>query len=224
MSAATDQQAPTTDRRHHSPAGRLEGLRTQGRSLVGLVATLAVAAVALTLLRPDVDVDAFLTTNRWLARTGWFFFIAAFTASAWYRLAPGLWSRRLLVRRRWVGLTFAATFAVHLAAIALYRATFPATFDDNVSALTLTVGGLGFAGIGVMALTSNDLAVEVLGARRWRTLHLGVSWYVWFVFVATLAGDFGADPFSTVALLVTLAAAALRAAATRSGSKRDPTL
>ena len=135
-------------------------------------------------------------------------FLAAYSASALRATWPGRAGDWLVDNRRYLGLSFAVSHGVHLAAIiALWRVTGVAP-----DALTLVVGGLGYVFLVAMAATSFDATAAWLGARRWRGLHsIGIQ-YLWLVFMLTLLGKFGRSPVATVAVLALFGALCLRVA------------
>ncbi len=84
---------------------------------------------------------------------------------------------------------------------------------------TIVLGGLAFLLIALMALTSNDQSVRLLGPRAWRALHLVGAYYVWLVFMNSYLGRALGDapPEPRVIFVITvalgLAAVVLRSAA-----------
>ena len=87
----------------------------------------------------------------------------------------------LLRCRRQVGLAFAFSHFLHLAALIALALTVP-SFAPSVSPVTLIGGGTGYLLIAAMAATSNDASVKRLGLRRWRALHLTGLWVVFGIF------------------------------------------
>jgi hypothetical protein len=175
-------------------------------------ATLVVAAIQLA-------VFALIGTNeegvrmaiRASARTSLLLFGAAFTASSLYWLAPGVFTRWLLRNRRYLGVSFAASHAIHLAAIVALAYA----FDVELPMLTKVFGGLGYVMIAAMTATSSDAAVELLGARRWSMVHGFGARYVWLVFFLSYLPMPGEQPRLGPALffLVVLAMPLVRTAA-----------
>lgn len=127
------------------------------------------------------------------ARTSLVFFAAAFAASGLRRLWRTDATAWLVRNRRYVGLTFAISHAIHLAAILTLVATEPG-FAEGVSPVTAIGGGSAYVLIALMALTSNDTAVRRLGRRRWRALHLTGIWVVFGIFVSSYGGRAVANP------------------------------
>ena len=88
-----------------------------GWRLTGLIgaALVAMSAVAL-LVAPDPVAGARLVI-RMTARTSLILFLLAFVATALRRLAPSPFTSWLRKNRRYVGVSFAASHAIHLVAI-----------------------------------------------------------------------------------------------------------
>src|SRR5471030_2124862 len=63
------------------------------------------------------EVDGVRMVIRFTARTSLFFFCLAFSAGALARLWPNAWTRWQRRNRRFLGVTFAASHAIHAAAI-----------------------------------------------------------------------------------------------------------
>ena len=146
---------------------------------------IAVAVSLITLLAMATQppgVPAIRLAIRVTARTSLLLFCAAFVASAlagWWR---GRVTRALLAYRRQIGLGFAFSHAVHLAAIVAFARVAPAQFGAVTSIVTYLGGGLGYVFIAAMAATSFDRSARWIGARRWRLLHGVGGYYVWIIF------------------------------------------
>jgi len=114
------------------------------------------------------------------AKTSLFFFLTAFVASsvrALWRTPATAW---LLANRRYIGVSFATSHAIHLVGILMVAKLSP-DFSGNL--LTVIFGGLGYVWLFAMAATSFDGAVTWLGHHRWKLLHKGGMYYLWFIFV-----------------------------------------
>jgi hypothetical protein len=118
---------------------------------------------------------------RLTAQTSVVLFCAAFVASSLRAVWRSDFSAWLLRNRRYLGVTFAFSHLIHLVALVALGLVSP-EFAAGVSPVTLIFGGLAYAFILAMTLTSNDRAVAALGLARWRLLHKVGAWYVWFIF------------------------------------------
>lgn len=106
------------------------------------------------------------------------FFFFAFTASSLARLAPGVWPRFLMRNRRYLGLSFALIHIVH-GALVLSNLMLTEASREWAE---LAGGGLAYALLIAMAITSNNASVRTLGAKRWKLLHKIGSYYLWLIF------------------------------------------
>jgi DMSO/TMAO reductase YedYZ heme-binding membrane subunit len=148
------------------------------------------------------------------ARTSLLLFLAAFLASSLRRLWRHPLTAWLLRNRRQLGLSFAISHAIHLAAIVALATGHPTSFGTT-SALTRYGGGLGFVIVAVLAATSNDASVRRLGAARWKTLHRVGVWYLFGIFALNYGPAVFFDPTYAPASAAIFAAAATRFAAWR---------
>jgi len=150
-----------------------------------------------------------LAGTRLTARWAFPWFIAAFAASSLASLWPGGWRTALLRRRRAVGLAFAANHGVHLGFILLAALV----FGHSLSPVAVIGGGLTYVFIGLMALTSNDASVRLLGRGGWKLLHNTGGWLVLLIFTNSYVGRLGEKPWLAVPALTLVAAAVLLRAA-----------
>jgi methionine sulfoxide reductase heme-binding subunit len=151
-----------------------------GGRLLGAFALLLVAMSALILAQAGTGEAGLRMWIRATARTSLALFGAAFAASSlrslWRTPATG-W---LLRQRRYLGLSFAVSHALHALAILGLALVLGDAFEIN--AVTVIFGGGAYLMIALMAATSSDRAYAWLGRRRWHLLHkVGVYW-IWFIF------------------------------------------
>jgi hypothetical protein len=153
-----------------------------GWRLTGVVGT-AVTALALTafVLTPD-PVEGTRLAIRLTARTSLALFLLAFTASALVRLRPSPFTHWLRANRRYVGVSFAMSHAVHLAAVIALAWLDHALFMQLTNPVSYIGGGLAYAFIVLMTATSFDRSAALIGPRAWRWLHVTGMWYVWLSF------------------------------------------
>jgi hypothetical protein len=147
------------------------------------------------------------------AKTSLALFTTAFIASSLRVLWPTDLTRWLLINRRYIGVSFAASHAIHLIAIIALLRVAP---DFAIETGTLIGGGLAYVFLAAMTATSFDRSAAWLGPRRWRILHKTGMYYCWLIFLISylprmLIESVLYSPF--VAVLV--GALALRAVAAR---------
>lgn len=152
-----------------------------------LIAAAVTLVIALALASQPPGVAAIRLAIRVTARTSLLLFCAAFVTSAlagWWRSPV---TRALLAYRRQIGLGFAFSHGLHLAAIIAFARVSPAQFHAATSIVTYLGGGLAYVLIAAMAATSFDRSARWLGARRWRLLHGVGGYYVWIIFANSYA-------------------------------------
>jgi len=141
---------------------------------------------ALAIFLADLGSDAqqsALYAARWSARAGFPIFLIAFGASAIYRLSKNEVSASLMRHRRQWGLAFAFSHAVHFIFI-LY---FLQANDMAISIENLGAGLIPYSFILLMALTSNNTSMKLLG-RNWKRLHWIGSYSIWVGYASSYFG------------------------------------
>jgi DMSO/TMAO reductase YedYZ heme-binding membrane subunit len=187
---------------------------------VGCAALALFAMSAAVLTASGAGEEGVRALIRATARTSLAFFLAAFSASSarrlWQTPATAWWLRN----RRQLGVSFAVSHALHLAAIVALAAGWPDSFRGGVDAVTLVGGGFGYAMLAAMAATSSDAAVRALGARRWRLLHRVGIWTLFLIFASNYLPAPLHDARYAPAALALVGALALRVAAAARGRRR----
>lgn len=111
------------------------------------------------------------------ARTSFALFLAAFLASPLATLAPNKLTRGLMRERRILGLSFAFSHAMHLAAIVAYG-LLDSGFWPSRSALTNAPGTIGYVFIALLAATSFRVVSKHLTPAAWKRLHTVGIWVI----------------------------------------------
>jgi hypothetical protein len=142
----------------------------------GFCASGIVAALALSLVGQNLV--GWAATVLATARVSLLLFILIFSARPLSRVFPAL-----LGARRRLGLTYAGAQGAHLICVIKYLSLggrAPAT-------LSFAMDIVGYFFITLMMLTSNDLAVRIIGARKWHSLHTIGIYYLWLIYFVTYA-------------------------------------
>jgi hypothetical protein len=158
----------------------------------------------------DWDVEGVRMVIRATARTSLVLFVLAFTANAMMTLVPSeltRWQRR---NRRYLGVSFAVSHFIHLAAIVTLASLDRALFWKLTNLSTIVLAGTAYLFIAAMTATSFDRAVVWLGPRRWRLLHLIGGWYIWMSFAVAVGKRVPLDRFYWPMAALVLAAAVVR--------------
>ena len=156
------------------------------------------------------DVEGVRMAIRFTARTSLLFFCLAFSASALWRLWPNAWTHWQRRNRRYLGVTFAGSHALHAIAIAAFAGMDPAGFLASTSTVTYVFGGIGYAIIIAMTATSFTRTAQAIGPRAWRILHLGGSYFLWAQLMVSFGKRVPAMPLYALFLVPLLAVIAHR--------------
>ena len=178
-----------------------------------LLAALTLSLIALSLwiaAMRQFEVEGVRMVIRFTARSSLLLFCLAFGAAALARLWPNAWTRWQRRNRRYLGLSFAASHAIHAVAIVVFAKMDPAGFAEATSPASYIFGGIGYAVIIAMSATSFDRTAALIGPRVWRALHLAGGYYLWFQFMVSFGKRVPAMPLYAAFLLPLLAVMALR--------------
>lgn len=153
-----------------------------------LAGYLALMTIATFLLQGFTE-EAIRSLLRVTARSSLILFLLAFSASSLQLLFRNNLTSWILSNRRYIGISFAFSHGIHLLLLFVLAIYFPYPFLDELNTLVLVVGGLAYAFIIVMTITSFAQPRKWLGERRWKLLHTSGSYYVWFVFAQSYASN-----------------------------------
>jgi DMSO/TMAO reductase YedYZ heme-binding membrane subunit len=154
------------------------------RLFILLTLILAALCVGIAGLR-QFEVEGVRMVIRFTARTSLLFFCLAFSAAALARLWPNAFTRWQRRNRRYLGVTFAASHALHAAAIVAFANMDPLGFAAATSLASYIFGGIGYAFIIAMTATLFDATAAALGPRAWRALHLVGGYYLLLQFTVS---------------------------------------
>ncbi|MCA6111231.1 hypothetical protein [Bradyrhizobium cenepequi] len=188
-----------------------------------LFAVLTLILIALSLWIAGMrqfEVDGVRMVIRFTARTSLLLFCLAFSASALAQLWPNAWTRWQRRNRRALGVSFAASHAIHAVAIGCFALMDPAGYAAATSAASYVFGGIGYAFIIAMTATSFDRTAAALGARAWRMLHLIGGYYLLVQFTVSFGKRIPEMPLYALFLIPLAAVFALRMIAM--ASRRTP--
>jgi sulfoxide reductase heme-binding subunit YedZ len=141
----------------------------------------------------------------WTARISFLLFTLAFTASSMVRRWPNSFTNWCVANRRYLGLSFALAHIVHFGALSLLIIV----TDTEPELITIIFGGSAYLFVVLMALTSNDKSVQLLGA-NWSRLHTYGGYYIWLIFAYTFAGGIFESAISVLFLIAAILTLALK--------------
>ena len=183
-----------------------------GWRLVALTALALLACAALFWLMAPDPVTALRASIRLTARSSLLLFCLAFTASAAGARWPGAFTRWQRHNRRYIGLSFAVSHALHGVAIVAFAHIDPQQFAPNLKPGMLVPGAIGYAVILAMAATSFDRTAAWIGPVAWRRLHTWGSYWLWAQFVVAFGTRVPAMPAYSAFVALLLGVLALRLA------------
>jgi DMSO/TMAO reductase YedYZ heme-binding membrane subunit len=178
-----------------------------------LLAVLTLSLIALSLWIASMrqfEVEGVRMVIRFTARSSLLLFCLAFSAAALARLWPNAWTRWQRRNRRYLGLSFAVSHAIHAIAIVAFAKMDPAGFAEATSPTSYIFGGISYAMIIAMSATSFDRTAALIGPRAFRALHLVGGYYLWFQFMVSFGKRVPAMPPYAAFLLPLLVVMALR--------------
>jgi methionine sulfoxide reductase heme-binding subunit len=192
----------------------------KGWALVGVTAIVLVLGLAFSLLIAPNDADAARSAIRYTARVSVTLFLLAFTASAAVQFWPSAFTQWQRQNRRYLGVSFALSHFIHLAAILSLSLVAPAEFAE-IPAATWILGGLAYLLIAAMTATSFDRTARLIGPKAWTVLHTVGAYYIWLVFANSfISRAFTMPAYIPVAVAV-VGALGLRIAARSRRSRHD---
>lgn len=156
------------------------------------------------------EVEGVRMVIRFTARSSLLLFCLAFSAAALARLWPSAWTRWQRRNRRYLGLSFAASHAIHAGAILTFANMDAAGFAEATSPASYSFGGIGYAFIIALSATSFDRTAALLGPRAWRALHLVGGYYLWLQFMVSFGKRVPAMPLYAAFLVPLLVVMAVR--------------
>lgn len=148
---------------------------------LGLV--LGLGAIAFAFATQTDTVEQWNHAAKYTARVGFPLLILAYVARPLVDLTRSDWSKAILAKRKWIGLGFAMSHTVHLAALV----TAIEVSGQGKGLVTYVFGGLAYAILYAMAFTSNAAAMKAMG-KWWKRLHRTGIHYLWFIFLQSYVG------------------------------------
>jgi DMSO/TMAO reductase YedYZ heme-binding membrane subunit len=192
----------------------------EGWRLFGLLTLVLIALSIWIAGMRHFEVEGVRMVIRFTARTSLLFFCLAFSAAALARLWPNAFTRWQRRNRRQLGVTFAASHALHAAAIFAFAKMDPAAYAAATSLASYVFGGIGYAFILAMTVTSFDITAAALGPRAWRALHLVGGYYLLLQFTVSFGKRIPDMPLYALFLIPLVAVFVLRMVAM--ASRRTP--
>jgi sulfoxide reductase heme-binding subunit YedZ len=185
----------------------------QGWRLTGWVGLSLAAVSAAMVAAGGPGAESMQAVIRFTARTSLLLFCLAYSATALVRLWPNAWTRWQRRNRRYLGVSFAVSHAIHALAIAGFAVVDPERFATVTSIGMFVSGGLAYLFIALMALTSFDATAKAIGPRAWRYLHVAGAFYIWVSFVVSFGRRIPVSEWYVLPVLLVVAVMIIRVVA-----------
>jgi hypothetical protein len=150
------------------------------------------------------DAATVFLTLRLTALTSFLIYLFLFVARPLQQLVDSRISRSMKRNRRYFGIALAGSHTVHLILITMF------VFGTGVPSGVLVSGGIAYAFLYLMLITSFDAPAAAIGPVAWRRLHKAGLYWIGGIFTFTLSKNFIANPGSLVhQIIVVLILAAI---------------
>ena len=174
-------------------------------------ATLALSLMTVFLLTTfGAGEEGIRIVIRATARTSFILFIAAFVAAALRRFWPNAATLWIRSNRRYLGVSFAVSHAIHLLAILQLANLTAGASLESVPLFRLLGGSMGYLFIAAMTATSFDRTAAWLGQRAWSLLHTTGMYVNWGIFMFSYAARVFISLYYLPLALVLITALVLR--------------
>ncbi len=190
-----------------------------GWRLTGVL-SLVLIAMSAFFIAGQADVEGLRLVIRSTARTSLVLFAMAFAAAALVELAPNGFTRWQRRNRRYLGVSFAASHAIHLAALIALARSDRELFWTLTNPANVVLAGTAYVLLAAMTATSFDRTTAWLGARNWRLLQLVGGWYIWISFAMAVGKRLPQGPIYWAMMALVLAIAIVRLVAMSRRSRR----
>jgi methionine sulfoxide reductase heme-binding subunit len=191
-----------------------------GWRLCGVISLLLVGMSLSLWASHGWDIEGLRSVIQATARASLLLFSLAFTAGALARLSPSEATRWLRANRRYIGVSFAVSHVIHLAAIITFARVDQDLFWKLTNVANVVLGGVAYVFIAAMTATSFDRTAARLGPRRWRLLHRVGSWYIWSSFAVAVGKRVPQGPLYWAMFALVVLAAVLRIVAMQERGRR----
>ena len=173
-----------------------------GWSLTGFISVLLLINFSVIILVNGINnKETVSLLIRSTAKLSFILFMLAFVASSLHYYIKNSLTRWLLKNRRYLGVSFAISHYLHLAALILmtYHINFN-VFEDR-GLFRTAFGAVAYAFITLMTITSFDRTRNLFGANNWKTIHTFGGYLLWVIFAKSYVLDLSSPLRILLALL-----------------------
>ena len=169
-------------------------------TVVYISVAIVLGAAILLMLAPAFEDESNVSLAlRVSAQLAFVNYVIIFVARPARQLVSNGYTRLLLQKRPYLGVSLAAIMTVHLALIAWW---FIFVLQERPPVLTLFAGGVAYLLILLMLITTYAEPARALGPRNWRRLHKTGLYFIGAVYFNALVRDVIAKPTDPVYLAI----------------------
>ncbi len=182
-----------------------------GWNLAKILSLLLIGNVILTLFVLDIkNKETISVLIRSTAQFSFLLFMLTFSTSSLYYFWKNRFTKWLLINRRYIGVPFAVSHYLHLLAILLM--TFYNSFNvfEDRGLFATIGGGIGYAFITIMTITSFDSTRNLLSPKNWKRIHTVGSYFIWIIFAKSYLPEITNNPKAAIFSLILIAVILLR--------------
>lgn len=155
--------------------------------IYSVITTLLLLAI-LPMIADDFSEDSLRWATRRSVDIAFVFFFLSFGASAIHLLSQSTFSIWTLRNRRYLGISFGISFLTHASLILLLARLYPEPFLSDITSDVIYIGITAFSFTALMTVTSNNMAVKLLGHKLWSSLHTVGGYFLLAMFAMTYLG------------------------------------
>lgn len=182
-----------------------------GWNLTKILSLFLFGNVVITLYVLDInDKETISVLIRSTAKFSFVLFMVAFSASSLYYFWKNRFTKWMLANRRYIGVSFAVSHYLHLFALLLM--TFFISFNvfEDRGLFPTIAGGIAYAFITVMTITSFDRTRNLLSLKNWKRVHTIGSYLLWIIFAKSYLPNILSNPITTLFSVILIVVLLLR--------------
>ena len=182
-----------------------------GWNLTKILSFLLVVNVIITFYLLDIEnKETISVLIRSTAQFSFVLFMFAFSASSLYYFWKNKFTKWLLANRRYIGVSFAISHYIHL--FALLMMTFYSSFNvfEDRGLFATIGGGIAYAFITIMTITSFDSTRKLLSQKNWKRVHTIGSYFIWIIFAKSYLPEIATTPKAAIFSVILIGVILLR--------------
>ncbi|MDA7979418.1 MAG: hypothetical protein MPJ50_11700 [Pirellulales bacterium] len=184
-------------------------VKSSAKSVYLVCGLLLTSCLLISFASLDFSEPAMRQRVRIASRIALAFFILAFLARPLAKVWQHNVSKFLLRNRRHLGICAAISQTVFILLVAWTYSNIPRPLDEILTLREMIIGYSGMATYWILALTSNNKSMKLLG-RNWHLLHTLGLYYLWYIYINSYAPGVLGNPVYIIPLSFLVGGFALR--------------